>query len=65
MTSYLTQMITYLKSDEIFIEYHYGEDFLVRKLKRAGFRVCKSWPIRGYNTFLKKAICTGYIQANR
>jgi FkbM family methyltransferase len=51
--------------DQIFIEYHYGGDFLVRKLKRAGFRVNKSWPIRGYNAFLKKAFYTGYIQANR
>jgi len=51
--------------DEIFIEYHYGADYLTRKLKRAGFRVNKSWPIRGYNTFVRKAMYIGYIRASR
>jgi len=51
--------------DQIFIEYHYGGDFLVRKLKRAGFKVNKSWPIRGYNEFMGKNIYVGYVMANR
>lgn len=57
---------TLRRFDEILIEYHFGGVELARRLSEAGFVVRRSWPVRGvYNTFARKNMYIGYIEARR